>query len=93
MDEVHTQAKDLQILTSIKGPRYRTLMEVYTAKELDRLKDWIEKIVASNKFMEGLHQDIQRLRDLTQEKILEAEKYYNVVCLDIFEDESKAKLN
>ena len=42
--------------------------------------------------MEILHVDIHRLKDQTQEKILEAEKYYNDACLDIFEDESRDKL-
>lgn len=76
-----------------KRSRYRTLMDVYTAEELDKLDDWIEKISPGNKVMEGLHEDIQRLRDQTQEQILEAERYYNATCLEIFEDELKTKLN
>lgn len=75
MYEVHTWVKDLQELQSIKGQRYHILMEVYTAKELDKLGDWIEKIYVGNKFMEGLHEDIHKIRDQTQEKILEAERY------------------
>ncbi len=42
--------------------------------------------------METLHEGIQKLNDKTQEKILEDEKYYSDAFLDIFEDESKAKL-
>ena len=85
--------KNLHALISIKAQRYHTLMEVYIAKELDKLNDWIEKISADNKVIQGLHEDIQRLRDQTQEEILEAEKYCNTAYLDIFEDESKTKLN
>ena len=67
-------------------------MEVYTVEELDKLKDWIEKIVFNNKVMEGLHEDIQKLKDQTQEHILEVDKYYDVAALEIFKDESKIKL-
>ena len=41
-------------------------MEVYIVEELDKLDDWIEKISAKNKVMEGLHMDIQKLRDQTE---------------------------
>lgn len=51
-DEVHTWRKDLQELQVIKGQRYRMLMDVYMAEELDLINDWIEKIVDSNKVME-----------------------------------------
>ena len=44
------------------------------------------------KIMETLHVDIHRLKDQTQEKIFEIEKYYSDACLDIFEDESRDKL-
>lgn len=63
MDEVRTWANDLQALKSIKGKRYQMLMEVYTAEELDKLDDWIEKLLAGNKFMEGLYEDIQKIRN------------------------------
>ena len=43
--------------------------------------------------MEGLHEDIWKIRDQTQEKILEAKRYYNATCLEIFEDDSKTKIN
>ncbi len=66
MDKVHTWAKDLQILTLMKGQRYCRLMELYIVEELDKLKDWIQKKAANNKVIEGLHEDIQRLRDQTQ---------------------------
>ena len=92
MDEVHTWAKDLHILIIIKGQSYRTLMEVYTIEELDKIQDWIEKITAGNKVMEGLHEYIQKLKDQTQENILEVVKCYDVAALEIFEDESKIKL-
>ncbi len=67
-------------------------MEVYIAEDLDKLKDLIERIDVGNKVMEGLHEDIQKLKDQTQEKVLEAKKYCDVVVLEIFEDESKIKL-
>ena len=35
---------------------------------------------------------MHKLKDQTQEKILEAEKYYSNACLDIFEDESRDKI-
>lgn len=66
MDEVHTWEKYLHALTSLKGQRYHMLMEVYTAEELDKLDDWIENISANNKFMEGLHVNIQKIRDQNQ---------------------------
>lgn len=37
--------------------------------------------------METLHDEIHWLTDQAREKILEAERYYSNVCLDIFEDE------
>jgi hypothetical protein len=84
MDGVHTWGKDLQELQSIKGQRYRMLMDAYMGDELDKIDDWIENIVANNKVMETLHTDIHKLKDKTQEKIFEVEKYYNYVFLDIF---------
>ena len=60
------------------------LMDVYTTDELDKIDDWIEKIENSNKAMETLHADIHKLKDQTQEKILEVEKHYSDACLDIF---------
>ena len=42
--------------------------------------------------MERLHADIHKLKDQTQEKILEVEKHYSDACLDIFEDDSRDKL-
>ena len=68
------------------------LMEVYTIEELDKLSDWIEKILIGNKVMEGLHEEIQWIKDKTQEQFLEMERYYNATCLEIFEDESKTKI-
>ena len=53
---------------------------------------WIDKIVDSNKVMETLHEEIHRLKDQAQEKILEAERHYNNACLEIFEDEECEKL-
>lgn len=92
IDEVHTWGKDLQALQSIKGQRYRMLMDVYTANELDKIDDQIEKILDGNKVMETLHTDIHKLKDQTQEHILEAEIHYNDACLDIFEDDSRDRL-
>ena len=92
MDEVHTQGKDIQALQEIKGQRYRMLMDVYIAKELDKIDDWFEKIADSNKVMETLHVEILKLKDQTQAKILEVERHYSDVCLDIFEDYSREKL-
>ena len=46
----------------------------------------------SNKVMETLHEEIHRLKDQAQEKILEAERHYSDACLDIFEDEEWEKL-
>ena len=68
------------------------LMEVYSMEELDKLEDWIKKIISNNKIMETLHVRIEKLKDQTKEKIFEVEKYYNDACLHIFEDESKEKL-
>lgn len=51
--------------------------------EIDKIKDWIEKIVARNKVMEGFYEDIQKLKDQTQEQFLEAKKYYSDAFLDI----------
>ena len=45
-----------------------------------------------NKIMETLYVDIHKLKDQTQEKILEAERQYSDACLDIFEDDSRDKL-
>ena len=52
----------------------------------------IEKIADSNKLMEILHVKIHRLKDQAQEKILEAEKHYSDVCLDIVEDDEWEKI-
>ena len=60
------------------------LMEVYSMEELDKLEDWIKKIISNNKVMETLHEGIQKLKYQTQEKILEVEKYYSDACLHIF---------
>ena len=68
------------------------LMDVYIVEELDKIDDWIEKIVDDNKVMGTLHTQIHRLKDQAQEQILEAEKLYSDVCLDIFEDEERVKL-
>lgn len=92
MDEVHTWGKDFQTLQSIKGQRHRMLMDVYMGEELNKIYDWVKKIAASNKVVEILHAKINKLKDQTQEQILEDEKYYNDVCLNIFEDESRDKL-
>ena len=62
-------------------------MEVYTTEDLEKLDDWIENISTDNKVMEGLHTDIQKIRDQTQEKILKVERYYNATFHEIFEDE------
>ena len=60
------------------------LMEVYTTYDLDNLDDWIENILIGNKVMEGFHEEIQQIKDKSQEKFCEVEKYYNTVCLEIF---------
>ena len=54
--------------------------------------DWIERIADSNKVMETLHEEIHRLKDQAQERILEVERHYSNACLDIFEDEEREKL-
>ena len=87
IDEVREWSKDLQTLRAIKGQRYRILIDVYTGEELDLIDDWIEKIADGNKVMETLHDEIHRLKDQAQERILEAEKLYSDAYLDIFEDE------
>ena len=92
MDEVRVWSKDLQILQAIKGQRYRILIDVYTREELDMIDDWIEKIAEGNKVMETLHDEIHRLKDQAQEKILEAQRHYNDACLEIFEYEEWEKL-
>ena len=77
----------MQTLRAIKGQRYHILIDVYTRKELDMIDDWIEKIVDTNKVMETLHEEIHRLKDQAQEKILEEKKLYSDRCSDISEDE------
>ena len=67
-------------------------MDVYIVKELDKIDDWIEKIADGNKVMETLHVDIHKLKDQTQEKILETKRLYSDACLDIFENDSREKL-
>ena len=62
------------------------MIDVYTGEELDMIDDWIEKIADGNKVMETLHDEIHRLKDQAQERILEAKKHYSDVCLEIFED-------
>ena len=84
MDEVHTWGKDLQALQAIKGQKYWMLMDVYIVEELDKIDYWIEKITNGNKVMETLYAKIHRLKDQSQEQILEAEKHYSNACLDIF---------
>ena len=42
--------------------------------------------------METLHTENHKLKDQTQEQILEVEKHYNDTCLDIFEVDSRYKL-
>jgi peroxiredoxin family protein len=53
------------------------LMDVYTIDHLDKLDDWIEKIVDSNKVMESIHMEIHKLKEQAREKILEAKKHYS----------------
>ena len=60
-------------------------------EELDLIDDWIENIVDSNIVMETLHPEIHQLKDQAWEWILEAERYYSDVCLEIFEDEEREK--
>ena len=55
------------------------------------MDDQIEKIVDSNKVMETLHEEIHRLKDQAQGKILEAERHYSDACLDIFEDDERER--
>ena len=68
------------------------LMDVYMGDELDKIDNWIENIIPGNEVMEKFHVDIHKVKDKTQEQILEAKKYYNDACLNIFEDESRDKL-
>ena len=63
MDEVRAWGKDLQVLQTIKGERYRVLIDLYIGEELDLINDWIEKIVDSDKVMETLHAQIYRFKD------------------------------
>jgi len=69
----------VQDLHSIKGQRYQMLMDVYTTDELDKIDNSIEKIADGNKVMETLHANIHKLKDQTQEKILEVEKYFEKI--------------
>ena len=39
------------------------LMEVYVGEKFDKLDDWIENISARNKIIEGLHEEIQWIKD------------------------------
>ena len=39
------------------------LVEIYAAKELNKIDDWIEKIKNGNKVIEILHVEIQKLKD------------------------------
>ena len=63
MDEVRAWSKDLQVLHTIKGQRYRILLDVYIVEELDLIDDQIEKIEDCNKVMETLHMEFHRLKD------------------------------
>ena len=65
------------------------LMDVYMENKLDKIDYYIKKILDDNKVMKILHVEIHKLKDQTQEKILEAKKYYSDACLDIFEDDSR----
>ena len=49
-------------------------IEVYIVEELDKLNDWIKKILAHNKVMEGLHKDIQRIKKKSSRVIFGSEK-------------------
>jgi vacuolar-type H+-ATPase subunit I/STV1 len=53
------------------------LVEVYIAKELDKIDNWIENIADGNKVTETLHVEIHRLKDQIQEQTLEVEKHYS----------------
>ena len=44
------------------------LMEIYPIDELDKLDDWIEKISLGNKFMERLHEGVQKIKNKAQEQ-------------------------
>ena len=68
------------------------LMDLYIAKELDNIDDWIENIMNINKVMESLHTEIHKLKDQAHELILDAEKHYSDACLDIYEDNTWEKL-
>ena len=92
MDEIQAWSKDLETLRAIKGQRYCTLIDIYTGEELDMIDDWIEKITDGKKVIETLHDEIHRLKDQAQDRILEAEKLYSDACLDIFEGEEREKL-
>ena len=61
------------------------LMDVYMGDELDKIDDWIEKIVDGNKVIETFHAYIHKLKAQAQEKILKARRHYNDACFDIFE--------
>ena len=67
-------------------------MEVYIVQDLDKIDDYIEKIIDGNKVIQILHTYILKLKDQTQQKILELERHYSDVCLDIFDDDSREKL-
>ena len=45
-----------------------------------------------NKVMETLYVDMHKLKDQSQEKIVEVEKHYSDAFVDIFEDDSRDKL-
>ena len=77
----------MQTLQTIKGQRYRILIDVYTREKLYMIDDWIKKIEDGQKVMETLHEEIHRLKDQAREPMLEAENVYSDACLDIFEDE------
>lgn len=42
--------------------------------------------------MERLQEEIQRIKDKTQEHFWEIKRYYNATCLDIFEDDYKSNI-
>lgn len=70
MDEVRAWSKDLQLLQAIKGQRYIILVDVYTMEELDLIAYYIDNIVDSNKVIETLHTEINRLKDQARKLIL-----------------------
>ena len=69
------------------------LMDVYIIEELDKIDYWIEKVSSKNKFMIGLYEDIQDMKNEAQKQFLEENKCDSASSLEIFGDKSRTQIS